>query len=92
MSSSAQRKAQREGRAAAYFAGHGDGPVELFDDALGDRQAQAESAALGGDEVVEDGGEPLRRNARTGVGDGDLHLIGDTRGGDRHLAARGAVA
>ena len=55
----AGREAQRERRAAADFALDGDRAVELLDDALGDREAEAEAAALGRDEVVEDRGEPI---------------------------------
>ena len=84
----ARRKPQRERRAAADFALDGDRAVELFDDPLGNRQAEAEAPPLGRDEVVEDRRQPLGGNARSGVGDADLHVVADARGGDRHAAAR----
>ena len=53
-----------------------------------DRETQSETAALGRDEVVEDRGEAIRRDARTRVGDRDLDRVADARGGDGHRTAR----
>ena len=84
----ARREPQRERRAAADFAFDGDRAVELLDDALGDRQAEAEAAALGRDEVVEDRRQPLGRDARAGVGDADLDVVAGARRRDGDAAAR----
>src|SRR5688572_6179725 len=75
-------EAHRERRALAELARHRDRAPELLDDALGDSEAQAEAALLGGDEVVEDRAEALGRNARAGVGDAHLDLVAISRGGD----------
>src|SRR5688572_8156555 len=64
-----EREAQRERAAQADGARHGNRSPELFHDLLGNREPQTESAALGGDEVVEDRLEPLRGDAAAGVGD-----------------------
>ena len=60
----------------------------MLHDPLRDRQAKAEAAALGRDEVVEDLRQPFRRNARAGVRHADLHLITIARGGDGDVSAR----
>ena len=43
----------------------GDRAVELLDDPLRDREAEAETAALGRDEVVEDRAQPLGAECRS---------------------------
>src|SRR3972149_6190329 len=48
-------------------------PAVLGDDLLGQRQPQAGAALLGREEGLEDAPEVLRRDARAGVGDDDLH-------------------
>src|SRR5207247_3962410 len=64
-----------------------NGAVELFDDALGDGQAQSQAAALGRHEIVEDRRQALRRNARAAIADADLHAVARACGGDGDAAA-----
>src|SRR6184192_3257400 len=78
----ARRKAQRKCRAASHFAVDGDRAVKLFDDPLRDRETEAEAAPLGRDEVVEDFRESIGRNARTGVGHGNLDVVAGARRAD----------
>src|SRR5690349_12772917 len=80
-------KSNRERGAAAHLADDRDRAVQLLDDALRDREAEAEPAALGRDEVVEDRREPLGRNAAARVGDGDLDVRGGALGRDGDAAA-----
>ena len=88
----ARRKPQRERRAASDLALDGDRAVELLDDALGDRQAEAEAAALGRDEVVEDRRQPIGGMPEPVSVDADLDLIAGARGRDGRRGRPAAVA
>ena len=87
-----QREAQRERAADADLAGHRDRSAQLLHDLLGDREAEAEAAALGRDEVVEDRLEPLGRNAAAGVGDLDDRRDRPARIVRTTMRPRGGVA
>src|SRR5205814_475386 len=73
----ARRKPQCERRALPDFAFHGDRAVKLFNDALGDGKSKAKAATLGCDEILENRAEAIRRNAGSGVGDGNFDQIAD---------------
>src|SRR5438128_11683287 len=71
-----------EGGALADLAAHGDAPAEGLDDAVGDPQAQARAltAALGGEEGLEDVRQHLLGDAAAVVGDLDADAaVGDQR-------------
>src|SRR5208337_1657416 len=63
-----QRQNYSKRRALTHGAGDVNAAVVVFDDAAGERQAQAGTVALGGVERPEDVGEVLRRNAAAIVG------------------------
>src|SRR4029079_14002110 len=83
----ARRNAQRERAAAPDLALDANRAVELLDDPLRDGQAEAQTTSLRRDEFLEDGRQPIGRNAGAGVGDVDLHVGSGARGRDRHAAA-----
>src|SRR6266571_486823 len=66
------REPQGERGAATHLAGDRNRAVELFDDPFGNRQPKPQPPALGGDEVVKNCREALRRNAGSGVGHANL--------------------
>src|SRR5262249_22317798 len=84
----ARRETQRERRPAPELAFDANRAVELFDNALGDRQAEAETAALCRDVVVEDFRQPIGLDARSGVGNLDLDPGSHPLGRDPHFTAR----
>src|SRR2546427_6125266 len=73
---------------AADGAFDGNRPVELFDDAFGDRQAKPKAAPFRRHELVEDRLQPFGRDARAGIGHTNLDAIAHTRCRHRDLAAR----
>src|SRR5207245_4990249 len=82
------REPEREGGAAAHLALDANRAVELFDNAFRDCKAEAEAAALGRDEIVEDCGETLRGYAGSSVDDAHLDVVADTGRRDCDPAAR----
>src|SRR5206468_6663413 len=69
------REVDDERGALADFAGDADAAAELLDDLARDGQAEAEAAALGRDEILEDGLQAIRRDAAAGVVDAHLHAL-----------------
>jgi len=55
-------EAQREGRTEAHLTRDRDRSPELLDHFLRDCETKTEALFLGGDEVIEDSAEPLRRD------------------------------
>src|SRR6185437_8640520 len=85
------RELDHEGRALPDFARDADAPAQLLDDLPRDREPEAQTAPLGGDEILEDGVEPLGRDAAARVVDADLDGLSlrFRRGDDESARRRG---
>ena len=80
---SCARKVEHERGALADLARDRDPAAELLDNLPRDGQAEAEAAALGGDEIFEDGGQPVGRNAASRVDDPHRDAVAVRLGRDR---------
>src|SRR3954469_210153 len=69
------REPDGKGRSAPDFARDTNGAVELLDDTFRDRQSESKSVMFRRDELVEDVAEAFRRDAGSGVLDGDLDEV-----------------
>src|SRR5688500_4196108 len=86
------REIQDERGALADLAGDADLATELLDNLSRDGEAQTEAAPLGGDEVLEDCGEALRRDTAAAVLDPDQDAVRSRlRLDDDHAAGRGRL-
>src|SRR5437867_3445257 len=71
----AGREPDSESRAPSQLALDADGAVELLHDAFRNREPEPQSVAFGRDEVLEDGMQAVRRNARSSILYSDFHVI-----------------
>src|SRR6516162_388816 len=85
-----QREAEH--RSASGIRPRRDRTTMRLHDRARDRQADAHTVAFGGDERLEKLGGDLRRDAGSGVGDGDFdHVVGRQRGRDDEFATLGLL-